>query len=149
RHGRGLPRAELQHDVQAVRVGDGERPHGQRGGLRRRRRRRLLRRHHHGRAGKTGATLIPAQTGVAFGDDFGNSIAGVGDADGDGWDDVLVGAPFGDVPAEDAGGARLIGWQVVQPDVGGGGVGSTQLTVFGPLLASGYAAELLVTGAPA
>jgi FG-GAP repeat len=102
----------------------------------------------YGRSGKTGATIIPAQLGAADGDAFGDCVAGVGDADGDGWDDVLVGEPFGDALATDAGGARLIGWQVVQPDAGGGGVGSAQLSVYGAALASGYVATLELSGAP-
>jgi hypothetical protein len=102
----------------------------------------------YGRSGKTGASIIPAQLGAADGNAFGDCVAGVGDADGDGWDDVLVGEPFGDALATDAGGARLIGGQVVQPDVGGGGVGSAQLSVYGAALASGYVATLELSGAP-
>ena len=61
---------------------------------------------------------------------------------------MLVGVPYGDALASDGGGARLIGWQAVQADVGGGGVGSTQLTVHAASLAAGYGAQLLVTGGP-
>jgi hypothetical protein len=102
----------------------------------------------YGRSGKTGATILPAQTGTWTGDAFGFAIAGVGDANEDGWDDVLVGVPFSGVVTPEAGGARLIGWQVVQPNAGGGGVGDAELTVFGAPLATGYSAELRVTGGP-
>jgi hypothetical protein len=102
----------------------------------------------YGRSGKTGASILPVQTGVWSGEAFGFAIAGVGDANEDGWDDVLVGAPFSGVLIPEAGGARLIGWQVVQPNAGGGDVGDGQLTVFGASLASGYFAELRVTGGP-
>ena len=43
-------------------------------------------------SGKTGAVLHEF-VGAASGDWFGWSVAGAGDLDGDGWDDVVVGAP--------------------------------------------------------
>lgn len=100
----------------------------------------------YGRSGKTGAAILPVQTGVWAGEAFGFAIAGVGDANEDGWDDVLVGAPQSGVLNPLAGGARLIGWQLVQPNAGGGDVGDSVLTVFGAPLASGSSAQLQVTG---
>jgi len=45
--------------------------------------------------------------GVAAGDVFGLSVAGAGDVNGDGYDDVFAGAPGGDTSGADAGRATL------------------------------------------
>ncbi|MEW5873842.1 MAG: thrombospondin type 3 repeat-containing protein [Candidatus Zixiibacteriota bacterium] len=49
------------------------------------------------------ASLLYTLTGAATGDQFGWSVAGVGNANGDGYDDFAVGAPFNDAAAGDAG----------------------------------------------
>ncbi len=58
------------------------------------------------------ATLTTAQgfviQGDAAGDNLGNSVFSAGDVNGDGYDDILVGAPAGDNKAADAGEAYLI-----------------------------------------
>ena len=46
-------------------------------------------------------------TGTAPFDQFGLSVSGAGDVNGDGYDDVLVGAPFNDVGGADAGRAYV------------------------------------------
>lgn len=47
-------------------------------------------------------------TGATAGANFGQSLAGCGDFDGDGWDDLLIGAPNDDSGAVDGGEARLV-----------------------------------------
>jgi hypothetical protein len=49
------------------------------------------------------ATAALTLTGGAPGDRFGRTVAGLGDIDGDGFDDVLVGAPYRDTGSNDAG----------------------------------------------
>ncbi len=56
--------------------------------------------------GRTGA-VIRALNGDSAGDNFGFSVAGVGDVNGDGFDDVLVGAPTDDNNGANSGMARL------------------------------------------
>jgi hypothetical protein len=57
-------------------------------------------------SGRTGAVLHTF-FGVAAGDEFGGSVAGVGDTDGDGFGDLLVGAPSSDLGGPDLGYARV------------------------------------------
>ena len=57
-------------------------------------------------SGRTGAVLW-TWTGDAPGDRFGQSVAGAGDADGDGCPDVAVGAPFSDQGGTNAGRVRV------------------------------------------
>ncbi len=45
--------------------------------------------------------------GLANGDNAGNSVAGVGDVNGDGFDDLLIGAPYDDTATTNAGAAYL------------------------------------------
>jgi hypothetical protein len=47
-------------------------------------------------------------TGDAAGDQAGFSVAAAGDVNGDGFDDVIVGAPFGDNGGIDAGEAYIV-----------------------------------------
>ena len=54
------------------------------------------------------ATLIRAFNGFAAGDAFGTSVAGMGDANNDGFHDVVVGAPFQDVNAPDSGASFVL-----------------------------------------
>ena len=51
--------------------------------------------------------MILTLHGDAAGDEFGTSIAGLGDVDGDGFDDLFVGAPYSDVAFPEAGLARV------------------------------------------
>src|SRR5439155_1612578 len=51
-------------------------------------------------------TLI-APTGAAAGDRFGSSVSSAGDVNGDGYADVIVGAPFNDAGGADAGRAYV------------------------------------------
>jgi len=54
------------------------------------------------------ATAPSIWSGVAGGDQAGTSLAGVGDVNGDGLDDVMVGAPFRDGNNTDSGAAYLL-----------------------------------------
>ena len=51
---------------------------------------------------------LGTRTGVAASDGAGYDVAGVGDLDGDGWDDVVVGAYGADAGGSGAGGAYLV-----------------------------------------
>ena len=62
-------------------------------------------------SGPDGA-LIDTYTGEAPGDGFGTSVAAAGDVDGDGFDDVLVGAPGGAVGGMRTGRAYLYSGQL-------------------------------------
>jgi hypothetical protein len=46
-------------------------------------------------------------SGAGAGDEFGYAVAGAGDVNGDGYDDVIVGAPFNDFAGADAGRAYV------------------------------------------
>ena len=61
-------------------------------------------------SGADGSTLF-SFLGDAAGDQFGWSVRKAGDVDGDGWDDLLVGARFNDQAGTDAGMARLFSGQ--------------------------------------
>ncbi len=53
-------------------------------------------------SGKTNDLLFRID-GLVTGDGFARSVAGIGDLDGDGLPDAAIGAPFADVPFQDAG----------------------------------------------
>jgi hypothetical protein len=61
-------------------------------------------------SGQTGA-LLWIFTGGAAGDHFGYSVSGAGDADNDGYDDLIVGAPDNDAGGDDAGRAYVYSGQ--------------------------------------
>ncbi|MCI0588484.1 MAG: FG-GAP-like repeat-containing protein [Planctomycetes bacterium] len=71
-------------------------------------------------SGASGALLLTL-TGAAAGDRFGWSVSSAGDVDGDGSDDVIVGAPSSTVPTFGIGYARVVS----------GATGSTLLTLAG------------------
>jgi hypothetical protein len=61
-------------------------------------------------SGQTGV-LLWIFTGGAAGDHFGYSVSGAGDADNDGYDDLIVGAPDNDAGGDDAGRAYVYSGQ--------------------------------------
>ncbi len=60
----------------------------------------------HVRSGRDGA-LLHVFDGAAAGDRFGKAVAGIGDANGDGMDDVAIGAPGDAVNGADAGSVEV------------------------------------------
>src|SRR6185503_17857886 len=58
-------------------------------------------------SGRTGGALFTF-TGSAPQEDFGRSVCGGGDVDGDGWPDLVVGAPHDDDGGLDAGSVSVI-----------------------------------------
>ncbi|HUU45454.1 MAG TPA: integrin alpha [Acidobacteriota bacterium] len=55
----------------------------------------------------TDGTLLDMQTGQAAGDNFGAEVASAGDVNADGYDDYIIGAPYHDAVASDAGRAYV------------------------------------------
>ena len=53
-------------------------------------------------------TALFTVTGAAAGDQSGDSVAGVGDVDADGWSDFAIGAPYADSNGVDAGSVRVV-----------------------------------------
>ncbi len=58
-------------------------------------------------SGKTGA-ILHMFNGDSAGDRFGFSVSRAGDVDGDGFDDLIVGAPYDDNNGSNSGGARVL-----------------------------------------
>ena len=85
--------------------------------------------------------LLHTYEGNAAGDVFGRGVAGVGDIDGDGLGDVLVGAPLDDDGGTSAG--RVSAWSGFQPwaHLGGGIAGTHGVPVLTP-------AGTLIGGSP-
>jgi hypothetical protein len=52
-------------------------------------------------------TQLDFKSGAAAGDNFGASVAGAGDVNGDGYVDYIIGAPYHDAVASDAGRAYV------------------------------------------
>jgi hypothetical protein len=63
-------------------------------------------------SGQTGA-LLYTFTGEAANDQFGYSVSGAGDVDGDGYDDLIVGAHYNDAGGGDAGRAYVFSCQEI------------------------------------
>ena len=59
-------------------------------------------------SGSAAATAFPTLSGAAAGDNFGYDLDGTGDVDGDGIDDLLVGAPAVDVSGASSAGAAYL-----------------------------------------
>lgn len=98
-------------------------------------------------SGLAGASMLSADGGAAS---FGKVVAGVGDLDGDGWNEYVATGPNtvngGDV---DDGFMRLMGAWVDQKNLGNGGPGTSFLRMRGFPLSTGNKADLTLTGAPA
>ena len=77
-------------------------------------------------------------TGEAADDQLGTAVAGVGDVTGDGFDDIVLGAPFSDpvvggVPQDDAGAVYVIAGSPVAGFLGTESVGDVGTTIFHPV----------------
>lgn len=85
---------------------------------------------------------------LAAGSKGGYAFDGGGDANGDGWDDLVVGRPAADVDGTNSGHAEAWGFLHYQDDLGFGGPGVAHLSVYGAELAPGKQADLLLEDAP-
>lgn len=86
-------------------------------------------------SGLTGAVLH-TMSGTAANDYFGTAVSGVGDADGDGFDDVIVGAYLADIFATDSGSASLYSGQT----------GGLLYTLSGQLTGDEFGSEVSAAG---
>jgi FG-GAP-like repeat/FG-GAP repeat len=98
-------------------------------------------------SGSSGALLWSTINGAGPGWALGSSLAATGDMDGDGWLELVIGAPGADGDGTDTGEARVMKCVVQQPDLGFGGPGIATLAVIGTPLYSGGKADLRLTGA--
>jgi FG-GAP repeat/FG-GAP-like repeat len=99
-------------------------------------------------SGKTGGLLYAQVGGEALGDEFGISVAGGGDANDDGWPDLLVGADRADGPGgADVGRASLFDDVVHQTDLGHMGPGVAKLDAYGQPPATGNVYDVGLTQA--
>jgi hypothetical protein len=99
-------------------------------------------------SGQTGALLREIQ-GQAADDDFGRTCAGAGDLNGDGWPDIVVGAPNHDAGGADAGRARAFDILTHQASLGFQGPGTATLEMYGTPLGTGGVADIALSGAAA
>jgi hypothetical protein len=99
-------------------------------------------------SGATGALIVQIN-GQAADDSFGRTCAGAGDVNGDGWPDIVVGAPSHDAGGDDAGRARVFDILTHQKNIGYQGPGSATLAMYGTPLGTGGVADIVLTGAAA
>jgi hypothetical protein len=98
---------------------------------------------------KTGLPLWNTLTGVGPATGFGYSLAGLGDVDGDGWEDFMVGASGDDTLGENAGRVFIYRGVVEQPELGVPGPGVARLEMYGEPLATNGVADLRLRDAAA
>ncbi len=96
----------------------------------------------------TGAALLPDMTGQ-LGDSFGTALSHLGDVTGDGWPEMLIGAPYATQANGKQGTVSVISPLVCQADLGFGGPGVSKLSLCGTTLGPGGKADLLLKNAPA
>jgi hypothetical protein len=99
-------------------------------------------------SGKDGTLLYAKVNGPAGSEQFGQSLAGAGDLDQDGWVDLLVGdSDFDPSAGADAGRAWAYDIVVHQQNLGFGGPGAATLDMYGTPLSTGGKEDLHLQGA--